>query len=717
MAAKPTVHPQRRFALVNALLLVLICGLAFAPCLRNGWVWDDDDYLTQNPSLENGAGLKAIWLEPESSLQYAPLFFTSFWLERHLGGASVDAQGAIVWHPWVFHLDNVLLHALAAVLLWRVLRRLDLPGAWIGGLLLAVHPVTVESVAWAAERKTVMGAVFLLGAALAWLRFGLDDDPGAEDRASARPRRWRCYVLALLLYACALLTKPATAPLPVVLFLLLWWKRRRLPRTELLSVLGMLPLGLALGMFHAHLERSLVNAEGPYWDRSLWESLALNGRAFCFYLGKLFWPARLSFIYPRWSLDATVAWHWLFPAAVVLFLAGLWLLRRRIGIAPLVGFLCYGALLFPALGFFNVYAQKFSWVADHWQYLACGAVFGLVAGFMARVLKLRSVEGPIGNGWNVQAWVAAAALAAGLGFLSFRQCGSYRDEETLWRATLARNPDAAIAHLSLGAILQAGGDMEAARLEYERDLELDSIDHAGLSALGQYWMRAGDLNRARPYLQQLADLYPTSFETHFSLSMLALNEGDYARAEAQARSALEIPIREWKAEEEGLARLNLGAAILLQGRPAEALSALERAVELQPQLAASHAWHGRGLALTGQTEAAMTELQAALAINGNEISALIDLSWIQSSHEDPRFRDPASALRLADSACRLTRQRMAEALDALAAAQAAGGRYQDARATAERAISAARAKAPGMVSRRDLYAAGQPYRSAHGLPE
>ncbi len=348
----------------GAALIILLTVVAYLPALRGGFIWDDDSYVTQNPALRSLAGLVAIWLKPGATYQYYPLVFTSFWAEYHLWGLQ----------PFGYHLVNVFLHAVNAVLLWRVLRRLEVAGAWWIAAIFALHPVNVESVAWVTERKNTLSGLFYLLAALAWLRFR-----PLTAKVTARAPDWRYYWLAFGFIVCALFSKTVTLSLPAVLLLLIWWKTGRLEKRDALTLTPWFVLGAASGFMTRWMEQQLVRG-GAEWDLSFVQRCLLAGRALWFYAGKLFWPAHLTFIYPRWEIDAGAAWQYSFPLGIAAVLVALWFFRARIGKGPLAAVLFFGITLAPALGFANVYPFRYSYVADHFQYLASIGLIALAVG-------------------------------------------------------------------------------------------------------------------------------------------------------------------------------------------------------------------------------------------------------------------------------------------------------------------------------------------------
>lgn len=429
------IAPRWR-ALLAAGWLLLAPLVAYAPLRAAGFVWDDDQHVTENPHLRDGAGLARIWLEPRATPQYYPLVHTSYWVEARLWG--LDPRG--------YHLVNVLLHGVSALLLWRVLLRLRVPGALFGASLFALHPVMVESVAWVTERKNVLSLALALGALASYLRFA---PPEGAPRPAAR--RWGLYALSLALFVGALLSKTVAGSLPAAVAVILWWKRGSLRAPDLAPLAPFFVLGVAAGLHTAWLERHHVGAVGEEWALGPLDRVALAGRALWFYAGKLAWPHPLIFFYPRWRVDAGELWQLAFAVAAAAVAAGLFAARGRIGRGPFAAVLLFAGILVPALGFFDVYPFRYSYVADHFQYHASPALLALFAAACALgAARLAPRARAAARG-------AALALLALLGALTFSQAHAYRDLETLYRDTIAKNADAWNAYLNLANLLSSQG--------------------------------------------------------------------------------------------------------------------------------------------------------------------------------------------------------------------------------------------------------------------
>jgi len=489
---------------------LLLTGLAlsvYAPALTGQFLWDDDAHVTR-PELRTIAGLERIWLEPGATQQYYPLVHTTFWIEHRLWG---DA-------PLGYHIVGVLLHATAGLLLWLILRRLQVPGAEIAAAIFVVHPIQVESVAWISELKNTLSLTLGLAALLAYLQFD----------GQRKPAR---YAVASGFFVAGLLTKTVVATLPGVLLVILWWQRGTLSwRRDVVPLVPWLAAGAAAGMVTAGIERSMLGADGVEFDWTLADRAALAGRVAWFYLGKIVWPSNLLFVYPRWTLST--AWPWpLFALAAVAALAVCWSVRRSIR-GPLALALLYLGTLFPALGFVNVYPFVFSFVADHFAYVPAIAVIVGASALLARGAAGRP---------RVRGAMACAAIVT-LAVLSYRQCFAYADPGTLYRTTLEGNPGCYLCLNNLGMLAVGRGDAEEATQRFEAALRAE----------------------------------PGSAEAHNNLAGLLASRGDLAGAIDHYQRSLAIAPRNV------IARTNLGIALTRMGRLQDARAEFEEALRIMP---------------------------------------------------------------------------------------------------------------------------------------
>lgn len=558
------------------LAALLLCLLLFiyAPALNGGLLWDDDAHITR-PALQSFSGLASIWFQPGTTQQYYPLLHSAFWFEHGLWGDSLFA----------YHLLNLLLHAASAFLLVAILRRLEIPGAWLAAFLFAFHPVQVETVAWISEQKNTLSTVFYLGSALVYLEF---------DRTRAR----RVYWIAFGLFAAALLSKSVTATLPAALLVVLWWRRGTLNwKQDVVPLVPWLALGAVAGLFTAHYEHTVIGAQGETYSLTLAQKVLLAGRVICFYASKLIWPSGLTFIYPRWTIDTHASSGYLFLGAVLLTAVALLALARKWR-APLAGFLFFIGTLVPVLGFLNVYPFRFSYVADHFQYVACLGIFVPLAAGLA--LLPRPAR-----------WLGTIAVGA-LAFLTWNQTGFYRDAETLYREVIARNPDSWMAHSNLGSILmRAPGKSQEAMSQLETALRLNPDLPEAHNNIGVLLSSIpGQTANAIQEFHAALKLRPNYAEAHNNLgSVLSDDPSRMAEAVAEYQEALRIT------PEYADAHNNLGSAYSALDRPDDALNEFETALRLDPHLAEAHANLGVALLKTpGRAKQGVAELQTALRL-------------------------------------------------------------------------------------------------------
>jgi tetratricopeptide (TPR) repeat protein len=580
-----------------AFFLLVATVLAYIPAIRGGFIWDDDAYVTGNFLLRSARGLWDMWTKvgptQGGTKQYYPLVFSTFWVEYHL------------WQlqPLGYHLVNVLLHALNAVLVWRILRRLCVPGALLAAAIFALHPVHVESVAWVTERKNVLSGLCYLASLLYYLRFLGLAETGTPAETSPGNRRF--YFLSVSLFICALASKTVTATLPAVILLILWWKTGRIGRKNLLLTAPLWVLGIGAGLLTAYLERYEVGAQGSEWTMTLVERCLVAGRILWFYAGKLIWPQELTFIYPRWQVSQAVWGQYLFPLAVLALAATWWMLRKKLGRGPMAAGLFFAGTLAPALGFLNVYPMRYSYVADHFQYLASLGVIVLFAAAATDVrLRLRA------SSWAAMS--VAGALLLALGALTWRQGGGYKDADQIWLDTLKKNPACWMAHNNLGSAYADLGRPEDALREYSAALKINPDCPEAHNNFGQTLADQGKLAEAIGEFQQALKTVPNFLFAHNNLGCVLAREGKSEAAIAEFQRALEINPNFAEAHN------NLAKTLAGQGKPAEAIAEYRQALKINPNDAGIHGTLGITLAGQGKSAEAIAEYRQALKISPND---------------------------------------------------------------------------------------------------
>jgi hypothetical protein len=519
----------RLLLLAGAMVIIGVCAVTYTPAIRGGFIWDDDVYVTANPMLTAPGGFYQIWFLTDTppTPQYVPLVYTTvcttFWVEHRLWG----------FNPMGYHIVNVAIHIINALLLWLVLRRLAIPGAWFASAVWALHPVNVESVAWITERKNVLMLFFSLLSVLCWVEFAVGSRAGRKAILF--------YAGSLLFGALALFSKATACTLPAALVLILWLKHIALTAKRWLQVVPFVVMGIGMGILVMWREERLGTGFlnmglGPA------EKLLTAGRALWFYLAKLFWPVNLTFSYPRWDIDPTAIWQYAWPAASVLVLACAWLWRERSGRAVTTAILFFAAMLFPMLGFFSLYTFVYCFVADHYQYAAAIGPVALVAAGGACALRRLGT-----NGKTVMLSAASIVLLT-LGVLTWRQCRIYTNNETLWLDTLRKNPDSWLAHSQIGEILFRQGKVNEARLHMERVLELASYVeaihprafadlHRNLAAIFE---AQGKFDDAAGHYQKALEIFENVAMTHYQLAEVLVRMGRTEQAIPHYRRALEI---------------------------------------------------------------------------------------------------------------------------------------------------------------------------------
>jgi protein O-mannosyl-transferase len=653
----------------------MIVGLvaAYALSLRGEFLWDDDNHITKNPTIVGPMGLKEIWTTAKS--YYFPLVLTNFWAQHALWGLE----------PFGYRVVTLAFHIAAALLLWRVLVQLRIPGAWIGAAWWALHPVQVESVAWICELKNTQSAVFFLasiGCYVRWLESRGHEHERAVSGLPPGPRASaRGYGFALVFALLAILSKPSTVMLPVVLGLCGWWLRDRIEWRDALRLAPFFALSALAAGWTIWEQKFHSGARGAEWEQSLPERLVIAGRVIWFYLSKLVWPNPLIFIYPRWQISAANPLAYLPALAAAGGLYLLWHFRHR-GLRPVFfAAAFFVALLFPVLGFFDVYFFRYSFVGDHFQYLASMGPLVLAGAGLARALGEARVPiaGPAGptRSAATRPWGVAAGVLVAFGLLSFHHARAYLHNEALWRHTVAKNPAAVMAWLNLADTLARAERHDEAIATFRHALTLRPNDPHGWNDLGCELTLVGRPEEAIPALQRSIELKPDLPEVHSNLGNALRKVGRTAEALASYRRALELDPNHAETHN------NLGAELAEMGRLDEAVHHFETALHSDPKNASAHDNFGNVLSRLGRTGEAVARHQEALRLRPDFADAHTNLGRTllaggRAAEAVAHFQR-ALALR-PDSA--IIRGHLARAL-------AATGRPDDAFAELERAVQLA----------------------------
>jgi tetratricopeptide (TPR) repeat protein len=623
---------------------------AYLPSLAGQPLWDDEAHLTP-PWMHSTTGLWRIWFERGATQQYYPITHSAFWVQWHL------------WGDWFtgYRLVNLALHTLNALLVWRIVRLLlhSAPHAELAGLAAAafflLHPVQVESVAWISELKNTLSGACYLAALLAVL---LWRDPATQRLRPA------LYAAALTLFLTALLSKSVTATLPAAALVILWFGHGSIRRNELIALLPFFLLGLAAGLHTAYVERTQIGADGPEFDLPPAHRLLIAGRAVWFYLSKIAWPAELVFIYPRWTLDAADWTQWLYVVGSAALVGGGVAFTRfragRTGRAPLAAVLYFGGTLFPALGFFNVYPFRFSFVADHFQYLAC----------LGAIVPAAAVITRLGRGGAVIVLILAAAMSCRTWYAAHH----YTDGKTQWRAVVRANPAAVIAHNNLGSLTLLEGRPAEALEHFQNAFKLDPSHVLSRTNTGMALVELGRVQEAMTWFNQALTIAPNNPAAHYAAAALLTKLGDGDQAIVHYQRCIELNRRF------APAYIDLANLLLARGRIEQAVEAYRQAIVMNPYDTLPRINLASALSRGGDSTAAIAQLQRVLDEEPGNVNALFNLA--NTLGRAGRLEEAAGTYRRAIA----LKPEMAGAHHNLADALARLGRRDEALAASRQAV-------------------------------
>ena len=515
--------------------------MVFIPAFSATFLWDDTIIIDFH---EQVGGFADIWLNPsriESEGHYWPVVYTTFWVEHMVWG--LDPVG--------YHVVNVVLHAANAMLALVLLRRLGVRGAWVAAAVFAVHPMHVDSVAWAIERKDVLSALLYLLSALAYVRWDEQHrragQPGGARGAPGR--RWRfgqgeaLYVGSLGAFTLGLLSKSIVVTLPVMLLVYHWWRNGRVSGREFSRTVPFFVV--AIGITAADLAYYTAR-ESVSLGLSLHERAQIVARALWHYVHKLLWPVDLLPIYPRWDVDGGDLVGWALLVVVIGVVLGLWVLRHRIGRGALAAVLFFGVTLAPVSGLVDYGYMDTSYVADRFQYLAGIGLIALVVGSAAcAAARLGPYE-----------WINPARVLAGLcvpvlvilGVLTWRLALNYESPERFFTYIVTNNPTArGGAYTNLGNAYRELGRTEDAIKMYERSLVSDAPNvHLPLHNLGVTYYDLGDVEAAESYYRRAIELQSSYVPALGNLAVLLADQREFDEAEELAKEALRLRPRSAK---------------------------------------------------------------------------------------------------------------------------------------------------------------------------
>jgi tetratricopeptide (TPR) repeat protein len=652
------------------LALLALPLVFFIPVLvQGGFVWQDDGRVSDNPLLWSWSGLGRAWVQGLGG-SYRPMAQTVLCLEHHFSGHT----------SWVYHLTSILFHGVNAVLLWGVLRRLEIRGAWFAAALFALHPVQVQAVAWVSQQPHLLGAGLCLAAIWAYLRLAeirppLPDDLVPKDKREAdhfledEPETV-LYILALVLAVFAILSNGTAIGLPFVLLLLIWWKRGAVSRREWLRLAPFFAIAVVGAVILVRAGLGAVDPGGIAPTLSIAERALVATRGIWAYLLRIVWPYPLLFVYPRWSVSPVEWWQYLFAAGLALVLAIVWAARRYWGRGPLVAMLVYLTLLIPAIWTIMGSSAPSIYLADYLQYLAAAVPLALIASAIVGVVS-RPVSPILAR--CLRAGTAIFALAV-LGIFSLLQETSYSSSENLWKATLEQAPTVTVARVQYSTLLIHEGRLQEA-MDVLRDAEPSTAsDPAMLRAWGQVYLAREQWADAIRSFTEAHKVDPTNREITLGLAVA------YSRA-GRVDDALRLYSEELARKPDESVYDSIGEILASQGKSDEAIENYHQALKLNSKFVAAKLNLAKVLFDTKRYEEAAKELHGVVAIDpGNFATYAIDASF------QLRIGDFAGAEQ--NSRIAIARNpRSVEAWNYLGVAQYAQGHVREAILSFERALT------------------------------
>ena len=628
----------------------------------------DDDIFTDSAVIQAWSGIWDIWFSPadlERERHYWPVTYTSFWLEHKLWGIT----------PFGTHLVNVLLYMVNVLLLWRLLRHLSVPGAWAVAAVFAVHPMHVESVAWAIGRKDLLSGVFYVAAALCWIRsIGGLADIRNRRLDPVRVTRLGLYLAALGFFAAAMLSKTVAVTFPVALAIVLWWKQGRVTWSDVWRIVPFFLLGLLIASADLSYYQSSRDFSFGY---GFLDRVLIAAQALWFYVGKLVWPTDLAIIYPLWDIDIgdPLAWGYLIAAAAVAAL--LWLLRLRLGRGPLAGALFFAVTLSPVLGFVDFGYMGYSLVAERYAYLAGIGVISVLVGAAAygtrKLPRVRKLGAPS----------ALVAVLVVFGVLTWNQTGPYRDRLSFYNHIISHNPNARV-YMNLAKALNEADRPEEALAAIRISLKSRPHYPAALHTLGVTLFTLGRLEEAAESFYRVQELDPDHELARQNMAQTRKQQGRHVESIRWYREVIDLN------PESASAHAGMGEALFRLGQYEEALESLEGAFSLQPEglSISTHHFLAEALRKQDRHEEAIERYHAVLEIDPGFSYAHAGIGYalcsLQRYEEGLEWLAQSISLDPKSAAAADRYWMMGQASEALGLTKAADDHYQRALATDSR---------------------------------
>jgi tetratricopeptide (TPR) repeat protein len=658
MQHNPVTNSAKWINLAIAAVLLIACLIVYTPAMRAGFIWDDDMYITDNPLITAGNGLSRIWFSLDHPSQYFPMTYTVFYLEHKLWE----------FNPFGYHLVNILIHIANVFLVWIVLSKLRIGGAWLAAAIFALHPVNVESVAWITELKNVLMTFFYLLSIIFWLRFIECPQPNLKN--------WFGYLFSFILYVLALFSKTTACTLPIAMMIILWFKHIPIRKRHLRLIIPYIAFGVMMGLVTIWWEQ-VRGSSATVLKINYVERVLVAGKSLWFYIGKLILPVNLTFSYPLWNISWTKPLHYSGILAVICVAVLMWHYRAKIGRGPAAAAVFFIITLAPVLGFVSIYTHYYSYVADHYVYMAC---IGPIALFAAVISLIWHKAAEMKR--NIISVCLAVALIT-FSVITWRQTHIYKDLETLWWDTLEKSPNSLLAHANIGPILENRGDIDQAIYHYRKALEIYPDDEVVHYNLGTILKSQGKFDEAINCFLKAIKIRPNYASAYNNLANTLKMQGKLDEAVESYQMAISYQ------PSDARSYYNLANTLRLQEKFDEAISLYQKAIELDPKFNDARNNLAVTLESKGRIKEAIEQYRGILASDSNSLSSLNALSSLLAESSDPNVRDANEAVKYANREAELTDYNNPVVLKTLVTAYAAAGRREEALETAQIAVDRA----------------------------
>jgi protein O-mannosyl-transferase len=679
---------QKQIILLISAALITVTLIAYEPIRYNGFItaYDDCEYITNNPQVTSGITWKTLGeaFTMPHAFMWHPLTTISHMLDYEIYGLN----------PAGHHFTSLLIHIINVLLLFWIMKSLS-SSIWLSAFIAAVfalHPVQVESVAWAAERKTVMSGLFWLLTTAAYIYY------------TRRPG-FRRYLLVFAVYGLCILTKPVVVTLPFALLLLDYWPLERFSKQKFSPkwlILEKIPL-IAMSTFLSIITFFSQQHGGVVSSLS---RMPLNFRlanmflSYIRYIGKLIWPSGLAICYPhpRTTFDDIRV---VICAALFILLSVLFIVIFRRKKYASVGWLWYLGTLVPVIGLIQSGAQA---MANRYMYIPMLGLLIIIGWGVKDFIEKRPLA-------KIAVIILSAAALTSLLLLTRLQVGYYQNSLKLFQYALSATKDNPVAENSYGCALLAENRLDEAELHLRKAISQAPAFVVAITNLAKVYMEEGKYNEAVKNLTLIIEHNEATADTYYNLASVLSVQNKLDEAVNNFQKALELNPNDPDTYK------RLGIVVMIMGKNNEAIEYLNKSLKIKPNQVEVYANLGTAYSQLGRNDMAISNWEKALNLQPNSVDVLNNMGWVIATSPDMTTQTAEKAIAYSRRACELTGYNNAEYLDTYAVALAAAGKFEDAKTVAQRALGIAKAtgqekQASDIENRLKLYESGQLYRPA-----